>query len=400
MTLARSAAGLCALALAPALFLIGCGEQKAPPKPTPTVGVVIARATTAPIDIELPGRTSPTLSSDVRPQVSGLLLRRLFTEGTLVHEGQPLYQIDPRLYRAAVGQAQGNLANARAAAVAARLRAQRYTDLEAVRGVAKQDADDARASAGQAEATIVQTRAALDSARVNLAFATIRAPITGRIGRSLVTAGQLVTANQADPLATIQRLDPIFVDIQQSSAQLLTLRRGLEKGGVLPASAPVRLKLEDGTDYGETGTLEFADVTVDATTGAVTLRARFPNPRGLLLPGMFVRAVVTQARRPDVFRLPAEAVQKGPRGDSSVLLVGRGDKVEMRPVETAALDGGSWIVTKGLKAGERVIVQGSIAARPGTVVRAARATGAPAESAIVAKPATGEQAGGARPGAR
>lgn len=402
MTRARISFRLCAPVMAPALLLAACQDkQEAAPKRPPTVGVVVARATTAPVTIELPGRTSPTLSSDVRPQVTGLLLKRLFTEGTLVRAGQPLYQIDPRLYRAAVGEAAGNLANARAAAVSARLRAQRYTELEAVRAVAKQDADDARASAGQAEATIAQTRAALQSAEVNLAFATIRAPISGRIGRSLVTAGQLVTASQTDPLATIQRMDPMFVDIQQSSAQLLTLRRGLMKGGVLPTSAPVRLKLEDGTDYGETGRLEFAEVTVDATTGAVTLRARFPNPNGLLLPGMFVRAVVTQAERPRVYRLPAEAVQRGPRGDGSVLVVGAGNKVAQRPVETASLTGGNWIVTKGLKDGDRVVVQGSIAARPGTTVRVVRATGAPAESAIVAPGGggggQGGQGGGQRP---
>jgi membrane fusion protein, multidrug efflux system len=395
----RIAARLCALAIGPALLLSGCGEKQAPPKTVPTVGVVVAQPTTAPIDIELPGRTSPTLTSDVRPQVSGLLVKRLFTEGLLVKAGQPLYQIDPRLYRAAVGQALGNLQSAEAAAVTARLRAQRYSELLAVRGVSKQDADDARATAGQAEATITQTRAALDSARVNLGFATIRAPISGRIGRSVVTAGQLVTANQADALSTIQQLDPIFVDIQQSSAQLLTLRRGLVKGGVAPASAPVRLKLEDGTDYGETGRLEFSEVTVDPSTGAVTLRARFPNRNGLLLPGMYVRAVVTQAERPDVFKIPAEAVQRGPRGDANVLVVGKGDKVETRPIETASLVGDAWIVTKGLNAGDRVIVQGSIAARPGTQVRTVRATGAAAESALIAPPQQ-QQQGGAQAGAQ
>lgn len=380
-----------------ALTLAACGGAKDKPKPQPpVVGVVTAQASTVPIDVELPGRTSPTLTSDVRPQVDGLLLKRLFTEGGFVREGQPLYQIDPRVYRAAVGQAQGNLASAQANAVSATLKAQRYTDLEKIHAVARQDADDARAAAGQAKAAIEQTGAALQSSRINLGFTTIRAPISGRIGRSLVTAGGLVTANQTTALATIQALDPIFVDIQQSSAQLLQLRQALASGGAIPAEAPVHLKLEDGTDYPQTGKLEFNEVTVDPSTGSVTLRARFPNAKGLLLPGMFVRAVVTQTQRKGVMLLPGQAIQHDPRGDTTVLVVGADNKVVSRPVTTQGMQGDSYIVTKGLNAGDRVVIEGSGNARPGATVRPVAATGKPEESGIVTPPSkqAADQGGG------
>jgi membrane fusion protein, multidrug efflux system len=370
-----------------ALALAACGGAKDKPKPQPpVVGVVTAKASTVPIDIELPGRTSPTLTSDVRPQVDGILLKRLFTEGALVRAGQPLYQIDPRVYRAAVGQAQGNLASAQANAVTAALKAKRYSDLETIHAVAKQDADDARAASGQAKAAIQQTGAALQSARINLGFTTIRAPISGRIGRSLVTAGGLVTANQTTALATIQTLDPIFVDIQQSSAQLLQLRQGLASGGAIPSQAPVRLALEDGTEYPQTGRLEFNEVTVDPSTGSVTLRARFPNAQGLLLPGMFVRAKVTQTERKGVILLPGQAIQHNPRGDSSVLVVGADNKVVSRPVTTQGMQGDNWIITKGISPGDKVVIEGANNAKPGATVRPVEATGKPAESALITPP--------------
>ncbi|USI74074.1 efflux RND transporter periplasmic adaptor subunit [Sphingomonas morindae] len=381
--------------------LAACAKQAPPAKPQPPeVGVITAQLTTVPLEMELPGRTSPTLSSDVRPQVSGILLKRLFTEGGIVHAGQPLYQIDPRLYRAAVGQARGNLASARAAAVSAELKAGRYTDLEKINAVARQDADDARAAAGQARAAIEQTDAALQSAQVNLGFTLIRAPISGRIGRSLVTAGQLVSASQTTALATIQTLDPIFVDIQQSSTQLLALRRALMDGGALPATAPVRLRLEDGSDYGVRGQLLFNEVTVDPSTGAVALRARFANPQGLLLPGMFVRAVVTPVRARNVIALPPQAVQQSPRGDASVLVVGPDNKVVTRDIETEGLRNNRWIVTKGLRSGDRVIIEGAGKAKPGSVVRPVAATGSAAEGALVTAPPKGamEQADKAKAG--
>jgi membrane fusion protein (multidrug efflux system) len=370
--------------LALVLALPACGGTRDKPKAQPpVVGVVTAQTATVPIDIELPGRTAPLLTSDVRPQVDGILLKRLFTEGAYVREGQPLYQIDPRVYRASVGQAQGNLASAQANAVSAELKARRYSDLETIHAVARQDADDARAAAGQARAAIQQTGAALQSARINLGFTTIRAPSTGRIGRSLVTAGGLVTANQTTALATIQALDPIFVDIQQSSSQLLRLRQALASGGAIPAEAPVRLTLEDGTDYPQTGRLEFNEVTVDPSTGSVTLRARFPNRQGLLLPGMFVRAKVTQTERKGVILLPGQAIQHNPRGDPSVLVVGAGNTITSRPIGTQGMLGDRWIVTSGLRPGDKVVIQGIGNAPPGTVVRPVVATGKPEESAIV-----------------
>lgn len=374
-----------------------CGHKPEQAKPAPpVVGILTATPTTVAIDVELPGRTAPLQTSDVRPQVNGILERRLFVEGAHVRRGEPLYRIDARLYSASVGQARGNLASAQASAVAARLKAARYGDLETIHAVARQDADDARATAGEAEASIQQNAAALDTARINLGFTTVRAPISGVIGRSLITVGALVSSSQADPLATIQTLDPMFVDIQQSSGQLLALRQAMMTGGALPADAPVRLKLEDGSTYPFPGRLLFAEVTVDASTGSVTLRARFPNPKGLLLPGMFVRAVVTQTRAPGVFVLPPQALQHNPRGDASVLVVGAGDKVIERPVATRGLSDNAWIVTSGIRAGDRIVIEGTGNARAGTVVRPVAATGKPGESALIAPDAdaAGGQGGG------
>ncbi|NIJ33185.1 efflux RND transporter periplasmic adaptor subunit [Sphingomonas oligoaromativorans] len=372
------------LALSTLLTLAACGgDRKQPPKPTPTVGVVVARPETVAIDTELPGRTDAYLISDVRPQVSGVVLKRLFTEGSLVREGQPLYLIDPALYRAAVGQAQGQLASAEANAVAARLKAERYSDLEKINAVARQDAADARAAAGQAEAAIQQQKAALDTARINLRYTSVLAPISGRISRSSVTPGALVTAGQTTALATITTLDPIYVDIQQSSTELLQLRKAIAAGGALPNEAAVRLKLEDGSDYPETGKLEFSEVNVDIATGAVTLRARFPNRQGLLLPGMYVRAVVSQALRKDAFLLPEAAVVHDPRGAASVLVVGPDDKIVKKLVTDEGLHRNRWIVTQGIAPGDRVVIEGSGKARPGQAVHAVLSTGSQAEAAAI-----------------
>ncbi len=385
------------LALALALALAGCGGKKTPPPtPDPTVGVVTAEPASVAMDTELPGRTDAYLTSDVRPQVSGIILKRLFVEGALVREGQPLYQIDPSLYRAAVGQAQGLLANAQANAVTARLKAGRYTDLEKINAVAKQDADDARAAAGQANATIVQQKAALDSAQINLRYTLVKAPISGRISRSTVTPGALVTAEQTTALATITTLDPIYVDVQQSSTQLLALRQAIAAGGAMPDRAAVRLKLEDGSDYGETGTLEFSEVTVDSSTGAVTLRARFPNPQGLLLPGMYVRAVVSQALRKGAFLLPAAAVVHDAKGGATALVVGADGKVVKRVVQDQGMRDNQWVVTGGINPGDKVVVEGSGKAKPGQKVKMVAATGAPSDSAIIDKSAQGGGGGGGK----
>ena len=324
-----------------------------------TVGYVIARKTSVPITVELPGRTVAFQSSEVRPQVSGVIQKRFFTEGAIVKQGEPLYQIDPSLYRAAANQASANLASAEATAAAAKTKADRYRPLAAIEAVSKQDYTDALAAQRQAQAAILQNKAQLETARINLRFTTVPAPITGRIGRSLFTVGALVTTSQADPLATIQQLDPIYVDIQQSAADLLKLRRGLATGGAVPTRAEVRLKLEDGDTYGLTGSVEFTEVVVDPSTGTVNLRARFPNPSGLLLPGMFVRAVFNQAIDPNAFLVPQAAVTRDPKGNATVWLVGPGNKAVLRTVQAVRVEGANWVVTGGLSAGDRIITQGT-----------------------------------------
>ncbi|WP_404368649.1 efflux RND transporter periplasmic adaptor subunit [Sphingomonas sp. MMS24-J45] len=359
-----------ALALA-ATALAGCGAGsgdkakggRGGPKGPPEVGFVEVQPTSVPIVTELAGRTAAYQSSEVRPQVTGLIRRRFFTEGSMVRKGQPLYQIDPSLYRASANQAQANLSSAAANAEATRIKAERYKPLADMQAVAKQDYTDAAAQARQAAAAVAQSRAALDTAQINLRFTTVPAPITGRIGRSLFTEGALVTASQSDPLTTIQRLDPIYVDIQQASADLLRLRRSLATQGAAAASgADVRLKLEDGSDYGLTGRVEFTEVMVDAATGTVTLRARFPNPQGLLLPGMFVRASFAQSIDTNAFLIPQQAVSRDPKGNATVFVVAPdgkgGSKAVQRQVTTGRTMGANWVVTDGLKAGDKVIVQG------------------------------------------
>jgi membrane fusion protein (multidrug efflux system) len=350
------------LAIALALSLGGCGASKDKAGRGQTgpaeVGYVVVQQTSVPVVTELSGRTSAYQTSEVRPQVSGIIRRRLFVEGSLVHKGQTLYEIDPSLYRAATAQASANLASAQANAEATRIKAERYKPLADMEAVAKQDYTDAAAQARQAAAAVAQNRAALDTARINLNFTRVPAPITGRIGRSLFTEGALVTASQTDPLTNIQRLDPIYVDIQQSSADLLTLRRALTSGGAAPTTAVVRLKLEDGSDYGVTGTVEFAEAMVDPTTGTVTLRARFANPQGLLLPGMFVRASFAQSLDTSAYLVPQVAVSRDPKGNATVFVVGPGSKAVARAVTTTRTQGVNWIVTDGLHPGDRVITEG------------------------------------------
>ena len=369
VTLPRSIAALAALAL-----LAGCGAsdgQKGKKGATgpAQVGYVVVQPTTVPVTTELPGRTTAFESSEVRPQVSGIIHRRYFAEGSLVRKGQPLYQIDPSLYRAATNQAQANLASAAASEEAARIKAERYKPLADIQAVAKQDYTDAAAAARQAVAAVAQNKAALDTARINLRFTTVPAPISGRIGRSLFTEGALVTASQTDPLTTIQRLDPIYVDIQQSSADLLTLRRKLSSGDQASTRADVRLTLEDGSTYPMAGTLEFSEVVVDQTTGTVTLRARFPNPQGLLLPGMFVRATLAQSVDNTAYLVPQTAVSRDPQGNATVFIVGPGNKALPRTVTANNTQGIYWIVTDGLKPGDKVITEGIGRLKPNDVVR-------------------------------
>jgi len=356
-----------------ALLLASCGsagDKNKGDKPAPEVGYVVVQPSSVPLVTELPARTNAYQVSEVRPQVSGVIQKRMFTEGSLVRAGQPLYQIDPSLYRASAAQASANVAAAQATEAAARVKADRYKPLADMEAVSKQDYTDALSQARQAQASIAQNKAALQTAQINLRFTTVPAPITGRIGRSNVTVGALVTANQADSLATINQLDPIFVDISQSSSDLLALRRSLAQQGVVPASADVRLKLEDGSDYGLTGKVEFSEAVVDPNTGSVTLRARFPNPQGLLLPGMFVRATFAQAINTQAFLVPQAGVTRDTQGNATVWVVGADNVVVQRKVKADRTVGDNWVVTAGLNAGDRVVTQGTGKVQPNMKVKA------------------------------
>lgn len=343
----------------------GRGDRGGPPE----VGYVVVQPGTVPVLAELAGRTTAFQTSEVRPQVSGLIRRRLFVEGGFVKAGQTLYEIDQSLYRAAGDEARANLASAVANAEAARIKAERYKPLAAMQAVSQQDYTDAVAQQRQAAAAVAQQRAQLATAKINLRFTRVPAPISGRIGRSLFTQGALVTSNQTDPLAVIQRLDPIYVDIKQSSTDLVSLRRALANGGAMPTAASVRLKLEDGSDYGYTGSVEFTEVTVEEATGTVTLRARFPNPEGLLLPGMFVRAVFAQSIANNVFLVPQQGVARDPRGNARVLVVGPGNKAVSKPVTTTGTRGSDWVVSAGLNPGDNVITEGVVRVKPGKPVK-------------------------------
>lgn len=360
------------LALCVALALAGCGnatDEKGGQRGTPEVGYVVAAFSAVPTEAELSGRVVASQQSEVRPQIAGLVRRRLFTEGSYVRAGQPLYQIDPAIYRAAANEAAANVSAAQATAEAARVRADRFRPLAEMEAVSQQDYTDALAQARQAEAAVAQNRARLDSAQINLRFTTVTAPISGRIGRSLVTEGALVTMGQADPMAMIQSIDRVYVDIQQSGADLVALRQALASGTSAPASAEVRLTLEDGSDYGPSGTLQFAEALVDPATGTVTLRASFPNPRGLLLPGMFVRARFVQSIDRRAILVPQVALTRDERGDALVWVVGADNKVQQRTVTATRTVGANWVVTGGLRAGERIVTQGIANLRPGGEVR-------------------------------
>ena len=374
----RPGAATIAIGLSLALAACGSGDKAAqkgkgkagqPGQGTPQVGYVVVQPTSAALVTELAGRTTAFERSDVRPQVTGIIRRRFFTEGALVSRGQPLYEIDPRLYRAAANEAQANLASARANQEATRILAERYRPLAEIEAISKQDYTNAVAQSRQATASVGQTRAALETARINLKFTTVPAPISGRIGRSLFTVGALVSATQTDPLAQIQRLDPIFVDIQQSADALLSLRRSLQQQGVSPTTAQVRLKLPDGGDYGQTGSIEFSEALVDPTTGTTTLRARFPNPQGLLLPGMFVRASFAQAINSRAFLVPQPGVSRDPQGNATVIVVGPGNKAVQKKVVADRTQGEYWVVTSGLNQGDKIIVQGLSKLKPGQSIQ-------------------------------
>ena len=353
-------------------LLCGCGARSPAERPPPTVGVVTLEPQAVTLTTELPGRTNPYEIADVRPQVGGIIKARLFDEGAIVHAGQVLYQIEPAPFQAAYDQATAQVANAEANLVTTRLKAQRYADLVKIHAVSSQDADDAEAAFKQAEATVQQDRAAAEAARINLDFTRVTAPITGRIGISTVTKGALVSASQATALDTIQRLDPIYVDVTQSVAQVVALRRQIAQGRVSGASggAEAHLTLDDGAPYPLAGRLQVTDVTVDQTTDAVTLRAVFPNPSAVLLPGMFVRATIVEGVAPNVLLAPQQAVGHDQKGEPTALVVDAQGVVEQRVLQVAQTVGDKWLVTSGLNAGDRVIVEGAQAVQPGAHVRA------------------------------
>lgn len=346
----------------------GRGGRGGPRGPT-TVGFVVVQQGSAPIQQELPGRVAAFQVSEVRPQVTGVILRRLFQEGSVVHQGQTLYQIDPSVYAAQQAQAAANLQSARASAVAARTRASRYAPLAKMEAISKQDYTDAVAQARQAEASVAQNSASLRAAQVNMRFTRVPAPITGRISLSNVTEGALVTANQTDALATITRLDPVYVDIQQSAADLLKLRQALSQGGAVPTTAQVRLRLPDGSDYGFTGTVEFSQVIVDQATGTVTIRARFANPQSLLLPGMYITAQFAQAVQNSAILVPQQAITRDPQGNATLFVVGPGNRAVQRTVQADRTLGTNWVVTGGLAPGEKVITQGTANLKDGAQIR-------------------------------
>jgi membrane fusion protein (multidrug efflux system) len=340
-----------------ALPLLACGRGEQAKRPPPDVGVVVIKPERALLTAVLPGRTDPYAVSDVRPQVGGILKARLFTEGALVHQGQPLYQIDPAPYKAAYD-------NAAAALAAAKAKATRYAALLKQAAVSPQDYDDAQAAYKQALANA-------QTARINLGYTRITAPITGRIGRSTVTQGALVTADQTTSLATIQTLDPIYVDITQSSSELLTLKFALRRGALAnkgTIEAKVTLQLDNGTQYPTPGHLQFSEVMVDPTTGAVTLRAIFPNPEGILLPGMFVRATIIEGVDPGAILAPQPGVSRNEKGEPTALIVDEKGFARLRLLQTSRAIGDKWLVTKGLHSGDKLIVEGLQKAVPDTPV--------------------------------
>jgi len=363
-----------AMALSVVLPAGGCGgrKQSPPPPPVPEVAVVTVRPEQVALTTELPGRTSAYRVAEIRPQVNGLIQKRLFKEGSDVKAGEVLYQIDPAPFQSALANAGAALSRAEANLPAIRSRVGRYEELIADKAVSQQDYDDASAALKQAEADVESWKAAVETARINLGYTRITAPISGRIGRSSVTEGALVTAHQPMALATVQQLDPIYMDVPQSTAELLRLKSRLKSGDLDRSGAnqrKVQLVLEDGTTYPKEGTLEFQDVTVDPTTGSVILRVVFPNPQGVLLPGMFQRAVVKEGVNPRAILIPQQSVSRDPKGNPSVLIVDAGEKVQSRMLEVDRAIGDKWLVSSGLAAGDRVIVEGIQKVRPGASVK-------------------------------
>lgn len=388
-----------ALALLPAAcaaLLTACQRQaQAPPPMVPEVATVTVARQSVRLTTELPGRTSPFLIAEIRPQVNGLILKRLFTEGTDVKQGQDLYQIDPAPFQAALDNAKAALGRAEANLPAIQSRVNRYKQALADKAVSQQDFDDAEAALRQAEADIAYYKATLQTAQINLGYARVTSPISGRIGTSTVTDGAIVTAYQPVPLATIQQLDPIYVDVPQSATDLLRLEQRL-KAGQLKRDATsvnkVRLILPDGSPYAPEGTLQFQDVSVDPTTGSVILRMVFPNPDGVLLPGMFVRGVVQEGVNEQAILIPQQTVARDPKGNPVALIVGADGKVQQRQLTLDREIGDQWLVSSGLESGDQVIAEGAQKVRPGVTAKTVpfgngAKPGTPAPAATAAQPA-------------
>jgi membrane fusion protein (multidrug efflux system) len=399
-----------------AVLLAACGpKQSAPPQQTPEVGVVTVQPSSVPVNTELPGRTTAFLVAQVRARVDGIVLRREFTEGGMVKAGQRLYKIDPAPYIAQLNSAKATLAKAQANLVSVTAQANRYKVLVAANAVSKQDYDNAVASEGQAAADVASGKAAVDTAQINLGYTDVVSPVTGQVGISQVTPGAYVQASAATLMSTVQQLDPMYVDLTQSSLDGLKLRREVQEGRLKtsgPAAAKVTLILEDGRTYSEKGKLQFSDVTVDQGTGSVTVRALFNNRDGVLLPGMFVRARIEEGTNDDAILVPQVGITHDQKGTPTALVVGPDNKVVLRQLVTSATYGQNWVVDSGLNAGDRVIVQGTDKVRPGMAVKAvaaqlpaapasdAAASGAPAQGAPAASGAQTTQAASAASGAQ
>jgi len=390
-----------AAALASACMLAACGKPPGgpPPEPgTPVVGVLTVQPQHVAITAELPGRTTPFLIADVRPQVGGIVKTRKFREGSDVKAGETLYQIDPATYKATYDSNVAALAKAQASLKTTRLKAERYKELVAIKAVSQQDYDDAVASLAQGEADVASAHANVETSRINLAYARIDAPISGRIGKSTVTPGALVTANQATALATIQQLDPIYVDVMQPSAAVLQLKQAMARGDLQKSganAARVRLLLEDGSAYPLEGKLEFSDVTVDQNTGAITLRAVFPNPNADLLPGMYVRAVLQEGVKEQALLVPQQAVSRDSTGKPTAYVVDTQHKLQRRMLETERAIGDQWLVRSGLQAGDQLVVDGQQRAAPGVEVKTVQwspSVKPVAQTAKAALPASGNTA--------
>lgn len=367
------------LMLSGSLALTGCDEKPAQEQGAgqmPEVGVVTLKTEPLQVTTELPGRTSAFRVAEVRPQVSGIILKRNFIEGSDVEAGVSLYQIDPATYQAAYESSKGDLAKAQAAANIAQMTVNRYQKLLGTKYISQQDYDTAQADAQQASASVVAAKAAVETARINLAYTKVTSPISGRIGKSSVTEGALVQTGQATAMATVQQLDPIYVDVTQSSNDYLRLKQELANGTLKQENgkAKVELVTNDGMKYPQSGTLEFSDVTVDQTTGSITLRAIFPNKDMTLLPGLFVRAKLEEGTNPNALLVPQQGVTRTPRGEATAMVVGEGDKVEVRNLTASQAIGDKWLVTSGLKAGDRVIITGLQKVRPGAQVKAQEVT--------------------------